>query len=508
MNNSRTGNSVRNITYSFVNKGITVVLAFVSRSIFIYCLGKEYLGIQGLFSDILTMLSLADLGFSTAMVFSMYKPLAESDTKKLAALTSFYKYVYRIIAIIITVIGISLIPFLKYLVNMETEIPHLTLYYVLYLANTVASYLTIYKTSILSADQKEYIITKFTGIFSIVCTIVTSIVLLLTRNFILYLVIQVIFTYGKNFYISYKAEKIYPYINEKGTLSKTERKKLFKTIGSGFIYKASGIILTGTDNILISIIVGTVFVGYYSNYTIISNQLSGFINILFYSLTASLGNLIVQESKKKCYEIFNIIQSASMIITSFCVICLFFLQEDLIRIWLGEQFILDKLILVAIVTNFYFLNALYPIRVYRDACGLYNKTKLIMIMTAIINIVISIILGKRLGLAGILFGTAISKILTFFWYEPIILFKEHFEKSSIYYFRDIIKNIMVIGIIFVIESFICAYITVNSWFSLILKGIVVSTIAILIILFFYWNSVGCKLVVSKARELINNKNIK
>lgn len=500
MNDSRTRNSVRNITFSLVNKTVTLVLAFVSRSIFIYCLGIEYLGIQGLFSDILTMLSLADLGFGAAMTFSMYEPLAENDTKKLAALTSFYRTVYSIIAVTITLIGILLIPFLKFLVNTDEEIPYLALYYLLYLANTVASYLVIYKTSILIADQKEYIITKFSSYFSIICTVISCVFLLLTKNFAGYLIIQVIFTYSRNFYISYKAGKMYPHINKKENLSKDEKKTLFKIIGSGFIYKVTGVILSGTDNTLISIIVGTATVGYYSNYMIVSNQLSGFINIIFYSLTASLGNLVVQESKKKRYEVFEVIQSMSMVISAFCVVCLFFLQEDLMKVWLGEKYLLDKLVLLGIVLNFYFTIALYPIRVYRDATGLYQKTKLIMIMTAILNLAISIVLGKIIGLAGILFGTSISKVLTYFWYEPIVLFKNHFDKSSIYYFIEIGKNIFIIGLISVTEIFVCSYMCVTGWITLILKGIIVSIIALIFSLLLYRKSEGVKMLIAQIEQ--------
>lgn len=496
MGNSRISNSVKNISFSLANKIINLLLAFVSRSIFIYCLGIEYLGIQGLFSDILTMLSLADLGFGAAMTFSMYKPLAENDTTKLAALSSFYRMVYRGIASIISIIGIALIPFLKYLVNTDTEIPYLTLYYVLYLANTVASYLVVYKTSILSADQKEYIITKYTSVFSVICTVVSCIFLLITKNFVVYLCIQVFFTYLRNFSVSHKAEKMYPYINEKNILSSSEKKNLFKIIGSGFIYKVTGVVLSGTDNTLISVIVGTAAVGYYSNYTIVSNQLTGFINIIFYSLTASLGNLVVQEGKKKRFEIFNVIQSISMVISSFCTICLLFLQEDFVRVWLGEKYVLDTLVLVAIVVNLYFTIALYPLRVYRDATGLYQKTKIIMLMTVVVNIFLSILLGKKIGLAGILFATSISRVVTYFWYEPIVLFKEHFDKSSLYYFGEIGKSILVICFISAIEHFACEFITVTGWLTLILKGCVVGGIAFIGVFAVYRKSAGVKMLLS------------
>lgn len=490
MENSRTENSVRNIFFSLVNRLIAILLAFISRSIFIRCLGVEYLGVQGLFSDILTMLSLADLGFNSAMTFSMYKPLADHDTKKLAALTSFYKNIYRIIAAIITLVGIALIPLLKYLVNTENEIHHLTLYYLLYLANTIASYVVVYKTAILTADQQEYIISKYTSVFNFACTFCSCIFLVITKNFAAYLLIQVMFTYARNFYLSHLAEKKYPYITEKGTLELNEKQNILRIIGAGFVYKLTGVVLSGTDNTLISIMIGTAMVGYYSNYILVSNQIIAFAGIIFGSLTASLGNLTVQASSSHQYRVFCSIQSISMTVSAFCSICMYMLQEDFVRVWLGETFVLNPGVLIAIVLNVYFSVALYPIRIYRDAIGLYRKTTPVMVMSAIENIVLSIIFGRIIGMAGILLATSVSKITTFFWYEPILIYKNQFHKSSYTYFLGIGKNLLVIIFLIILESIISRFISVHGWVSLIVKSIIIVPFTAFGIWFFYRKSEG------------------
>jgi O-antigen/teichoic acid export membrane protein len=216
MSSSRTENSVRNIIFSFGYQFVTLILSFVNRSIFIITLGVNYLGISGLFSDILQMLSLADLGFGVALTYSMYKPLAEHDYNKLAALTNLYRKVYRIIALVVTIIGLSLVPFLKYLINLKHPIPYITLYYIMYLANTVASYLVVYKTSILTADQKDYILNKYRSIFSVLQTLFMTIFLWITKNYFIYLLVQVIFTYVQNFYCSYIAEKRISFYKKEG----------------------------------------------------------------------------------------------------------------------------------------------------------------------------------------------------------------------------------------------------------------------------------------------------
>lgn len=503
--NSRTVNSLKNIIYSVGNNLLVLVLGFFSRSVFLYCLSVDYLGIQGLFSDILQMLSLADLGFGTAMTFSMYKPLAEKDYKKLAGLTDYYKKVYRIIAIAITVIGVALIPFLQYLVNLDNDLPYLKVYYVLYLANSIASYLVVYKTCILSADQKGYVLTKFSSIFSVIKTIVMIIVLFLTRNYILYLVTQVIFTYLNNFYASHVAEKMYPFIKEKVTLSVDETKGIFKNMSSVFLYKISSVLINATDNTLISIIVGTSYVGFYSNYSMIMLKISSVVNTIFYSLTASLGNVIVKDNEEKRYNVYKSMQSISTVLSAWCFVCVFLLIQDLIKVWLGTKYMLPIIVIVAMDINFYFSIVLLPIWVFREATGLYQKTRYIMLMTSIINVILSVVLGYKLGLAGILFATSISRLLTYFWYEPKLLFKEYFGRDCIEYFVNIGKNIIVTILILMPLLFLSYMFEVNNWLMLILKGISFSSLSLIILLLIYRKSEGIILLRSRFNSFAEKK---
>lgn len=501
MGESRTENSMKNISFSIFNQLLNVVLSFASRTAFIMCLNVDYLGISGLFGDIFSMLCLADLGFGTAMTYSMYKPLADKDYHKLAGLIQFYKMVYRTIALAISIIGIALIPFLPYLVNTEMEIKHLNLYYILMLANVVSSYLVVYKTSILNADQKTYLITKYTSIFSVVRTIFSIIFLFLTHSYTIYLVLQVFFTYGTNFFNSYIAGKNHPFIKEKVRLPKEETKGIFSNIKSVFLYKISSVLVNATDNTLISVIVSTTAVGYYSNYTIITNKIYNLVNTVFYSLTASIGNLIVKENYERRYQIFEIMQSVSLILTTFCLTCLFFLQEDFIRLWLGEKFLLDKLVLYAVLTNFYFSIILMPIWVFREATGLYQKTKYVMLMTAMVNVIVSILLGKAIGLAGIILATSISRLTTYFWYEPFLLFKQYFGKSCAIYFLGIIKNIIITVAVFIVVYFASSFIKVTNWFLFFLKATIVGGISLIMVVTFYHRTEGFKLLKERVSNL-------
>lgn len=502
MNDSRTTNSMKNIIFSIFNQLLNIVLAFVARKVFLMCLNVDYLGISGLFGDIFSMLCLADLGFGTAMTFSMYQPLAEKDYDRLAGLVNFYKKVYRIIAVAITAIGLALIPFLPYLVNTETEIEHLNWYYVLMLANVVASYLVVYKTCIISADQKSYLTTKYTSIFSILRTVFQIVFLLLTHNYTIYLLMQVAFTYITNFFNSYIAEKKYPYIKKKVQLPKEDTRGIFSNIKSVFIYKFSSVLINATDNTLISVIVSTTAIGYYSNYTTVSNRIYNIVNTVFYSLTASIGNLIVKESEERRYQIFEIMQSVSLVLSTFCLSCLLFLQEDFICLWLGKQYLLDKSVLYAILTNFYFSIVLMPIWVFREATGLYQKTKYVMLGTAAVNVITSVILGRMIGLAGIIFATSISRLVTYFWYEPFLLFREYFGKSCAIYFQGIAKSIASTFVVFGVAYIVSSFIPSSNWLWFFVKAIVVGSISLAMVILIYHRSEGFKLLRDRVIGMI------
>ncbi|MBA2915959.1 oligosaccharide flippase family protein [Lactobacillus crispatus] len=497
---SRTTNSIKNIIFSLAFQLVTLILSFVNRTIFIWILGVNYLGISGLFSDILSMLSLADLGFGVALTYSMYDPLAKHDYVRLAGLINLYKKVYRIIALAVTVIGVALVPFLKYLIHLDKPIPHITLYYLLFLANTVASYLVVYKTSILTADQKEYKLNKYRSIFSILQTTFMTIFLWLTHNYTVYLCVQVAFTYMQNFYCSYVAEKEYPFIKKKVELPFKDVKDIFKNLYSVFLYKISGVLLNATDNTLISILIGTSVVGIYSNYSLIITRATNLINTVFYSLTASLGNLVVKENAERRFKVFQMMQSMSVILSTICVCGFTFLIQDFIRLWLGNKYVLSNEVLIAIIINFYLGIILLPIWVYREATGLYQQTKYVMVLTAIINLGLSIVMGRTIGLAGILFASAIARLTTYFWFEPILLFKEYFGISSWVYFKGIIKSL-----IFTLGLMLAELLSANryyptTWIQFFFKVVMIGGMTVILVLMFYFNSPGLELIKEKFRK--------
>lgn len=498
----RTKKAAINVTFNLANQILTLILSFVSRTVFIWGLGAEYLGINGLFSDVLNLLSMADLGFGTAMVYSFYKPLADKDYKKMAGLTTFYKKIYTIIAMSVAVIGLALTPALPYLINLDTSIPHITLYYWLSLANVVFSYLCVYKTSILNADQQNYITVRISIIVNVVRSILQIVAIILWKSYTVYLLLGCISVLINNIVASRKATKKYPFIIDKVQLSSKEKKSIFTNVGSVFLYKVSSVLMNATTNLIISIVIGTLAVGYYSNYLLLQNKISMFYTLIFTSLTASIGNLIVKERAEKRYEIFQCEQSVSFIVCGIVIPCYVVLVNDLINVWLGEEFLLSRLCVYAIGLNMYLGCVLQPLWSYREATGLYRKTKWVMVLCAGLNLVFAIVFGYTVGLAGILFASSLARLLTYIWYEPKLLFREYFDTSAKIYYFQLLSNLLLIIVLILIVGKISELIIVVSFLSWIAKGIVVGCLTAVITIGFYWKSEGVKNLISKVMQFM------
>lgn len=505
MSKGRVQNSIRNVFFSLLNLIVTFILNFVSRTVFIYILGTEFLGINGLFSEILMMLSLADLGLGSAMVYSFYKPLSEKDNKKIISLINVYKKIYTYIALVVTIIGISIIPFLNYIIKLDEPINNLKIYYILFVLNSVASYLFIYKSSLLNADQKGYIISKFSMVFNSIRILIQIVFLLITHNYIVYLVIQILFTLINNIFIGYKVDKLYPYLKGNYKLQKEETKGIFDNVKSVFLYKVSGVLLNGTDNTLISLLVGTIYVGYYSNYNMIIGTISKFINTMFTALTASIGNLMTEGNNEKRFNVFKIIQTGSFIIGGISTICLYLLIDDFINLWIGKSFIFDKFTLIAILSNFYLSSVLPPIWIYREAAGIFKKTKYLMLITATINLFLSIILGKVYGIGGIIGASLISRLVTYFWYEPILLYKMYFTSSVKKYFISHLLNIiLLLGTILLVDK-LTQFIIVLEWSTFIIKAGLVFILTTIVYFIIYSMTKEFKYLVVLGRNMILRK---
>lgn len=469
---SRLGNTLRNFKFGAAAQLVVTLLGFVSRTVFIRVLGMEYSGVNGLYTSILDVLSLTELGLADVVIYSLYKPLAEGDTDRLAALMGYYKVIYRYIAFAVGVIGLCLVPFLRVLVKSQIDRFHLVLYYLMFLANSVCSYLLVYKASIIQADQKRYLISKYNMLFKLLATLLQIVLLLVLRNFTVYLSIQIGMTVVNNLYVSRKADRLYPCLREKRELPKEEKKAIFRDVRHMFSYKAGGQLLNGTDNLYISSMISTATVGIYDNYTMIQTMVvTAFTNTLNQAVLGSIGNLNAtgtREQKKQIFDAYSLVFSW---ITTFCALSLLALYNPFIRIWAGEDWLLPMSTVAVICLNYFLPNVLTPVWSYRNTTGLFRETRDILLYAAGINLVLSYFMGLRWGLTGILAATAVSRVLTSFWYEPYLLHKRIFGCSSIPFFLRQGACLGVVVLSFAVITLVSSLCGLGVWGDFFLRGV-------------------------------------
>ncbi|SHJ13767.1 lipopolysaccharide biosynthesis protein [Parasporobacterium paucivorans] len=428
---SRAVNSIRNTIFGVINQVVKTLLTFVCRTILIKTLGAQYLGINGLYLNILSMLSLAELGVGNVLIYTLYKPIAAQNTDKIRNLLIFFRRIYSLIAVSVLVLGLMLVPLLKYLVKSELPYRSQVIYYLIFLLNSVMSYFVVYKSILINADQKNFMVNIINTILTIIQNGAQIIILLFFRNYTAFLLVLVFSTIMNNLTISIIADKKYPFLKQKARFQKEieEKRKLVDNIKATFFYKIGGVLMTSTDNILISIMLGTVVVGYYSNYSMIVVMVGTFISILTDAFLASLGNLNAQDDKEKSYQMYKTMTLFFHWIGAFCTIAFLLVFRDFVAIWVGEEYILDMPTTAAIVITFYLSCISNQNWMYRETMGIFMKVKYLMFIAAMVNLVFSVILGLIAGLPGILIATAIGRVTTIFWREPLILFRDIFGKK-------------------------------------------------------------------------------
>ena len=514
-NNSRTINSIKNITTGFLGQFIQVLLGFINRTIFIRFLSTEYLGINGLFSNILSILSLAELGVGSAIIYALYKPLAEKDNKRVSLLMNFYSRAYKVIGIVIIVIGLAIIPFLNIIIKETPQITEsLYVIYILYLFNTAITYFFSYKNSIIVADQKSYIASLISYVISFIQTILQIVILVITKNFLLYLLVQSIGAFVYNIIISRTANKMYPFLKEKdiGKLDKQTKKSLTINIRSLMIVKLSGVLVNNTDNFIITYFSGLSMVGLSSNYTMLIGIINTMLSQIFGGITASIGNLNAKENNEKRVEFFNIINFANFWLFGFSAICIIALLGDVIKIWLGELYVLPMNISIILAINFYIVGMQNVVWAYKNTMGLFKYGRYVLLFTATINLVLSMIWGLKFGLFGIFLATAISRLATNVWYDPYAVYKYGLKINPIKYLIQYVKYALTIFIALIITLILCNLVNSNMFVELILKVIICLIIPNIIILIFFIRSEELKYFINILRKIItrikSSKNIK
>lgn len=446
-NRSRTEYSILNIMTGVGGYFLNTILGFVSRMVFVRCLAADYLGVSGLFTNVLSMLSLAELGVGSAIVFALYMPLAENDEEKIASLMKVYSKAYRTIGVLITIGGLLLMPFIDLIIQEQPNISeNIYLLYVVNLFNTASSYFFSYRTSLLIAAQRNYIVSGISYAVAILQSMVQIIYLLVFRNYFGYLLIQVAGTLLYNIIVSRVAIRQFPFIKNKNAkkLSKDEQQNLFANIRDLMIYKISSVLVNSTDNILITFFNGLATTGMASNYTLLVNTLNSLLNQIFNSLTASIGNHNASESVEKRVELFNFLNMMNFWIFGWATLGIYFCSSDLVYLCFGESYVLSDKIPFILAVNFYTSGITNVIGTYKHTMGLFHYGRFVQVFTGIINLVLSVFWGDLWGLFGILSATVVARICTHLWYTPYVVYRYGFKKKVKDYWGRYVKYLLIL----------------------------------------------------------------
>lgn len=474
MGNTRTAKAFKNIYYGIVTQILTISLNFILRTIFIKFLSIEYLGINGLFTNIITILSLSELGIGISMTYSLYKPLAKKNYSRVNAIINLMRKIYTTIGLLILILGLGLIPFLKFFIADYSKFNNLNLLYFLFLLNTVCSYICAHYRNLLTADQQEFVNQKNRSFFKLLLCILQIVILYKTKNFFLYLGAQIIITIIENFWLSTKVKKKYPFLksNHYEKLEFSEIREMFKFTLGAFSQKIGYTILSSTDNIVISRFMGSYMVGVLSNYLMIITTIKGLIYIIVNSVQASIGNLVAESTVEKEEEVFYRINFIYSWIYGVSSILLVILLPDFISIWVGDKFILDRSIINIIILNFYLVGMRQAVATFITAKGLLWYLKFKPIFEVIINLLFSVILIKKIGIKGVFLGTMISTLLTSFWYEPFVLFRKGFNVNTNKYFNKYAQYILILFFSWILAYKVSGILVFGGISALIIKGII------------------------------------
>lgn len=507
---------MKNVRLALVCQVITLITNFVVRRLIVSFLSPEYLSVGGLFTNIMTVLSLAELGVGTSITFSLFKPLNEGDEGKLRALMRLFRRAYTVIGTVVFALGLALLPLLRFFVDdfdaAIAAVPDFYVIYVLYVVNSAASYFLSYSRTLIIADQKRYVTSVFSSLSQAALCIAACVVLWLTKNYVIFMAITVGVTLAENVGLFIFSKKTYPYLNNKDVppLDDGDRSTIKANVTASMMHNVGGVLVNGTDNIIISRFVSFLTEGVYTAYHLIAAAVDSILRPIFQSATASFGDLSVEENGERRREVFSRMFFAGAWLYGFCAVCIAVLSRHFVGLWLGDGFEIDEPSVMLVALNFYLVGMRRPGISAREAMGLLRYDKWKSIAEAAINVVISIILAKPLGLFGVLLGTTISSMLTCFWVEPLVLCRRGFGTGMGWFFLRYGIYTLVTGGAFAASYFACRAVPTGGILGFIIKAAICLVVTNLIYLVVYCRidefKYFYKLMISKIKRSSDKTN--
>lgn len=477
---SRTENATKNLKVAVICKLGLFGMAFVARTVFIRILGAEYAGVSSLYSNLLNLLNLAEFGFGGVLTYELYKPLKEHDEETITTLVALFKKIYSVVIAVVLGSGLLLIPFLGVIVKSNLNSRDLLIYYLLYLLNSVTSYFVAYRKIVIEADQKRYIENLIDVGSKFAMYLFQTVYLIFTKDFLGYLILQILFTVLMNVILHRISLKIYPYLRKlprKQSISEDSRKRIYRNSRSMFITKLSIVVLNQTDSIIISILFGTVMVGYYSNYYMLVTYILSIYGIVFSSIEASVGNLNVDAASKKSFQVYKRLDYMLFGVNLICTVVFLCVVQDFIGVWIGEQYRQGFSLVLSLMFSFYLQCAMDITSTFRQTMGLFVVTKRVYPVMVVLNVILSVILGKWIGITGVALATGASRLLTSFWYEGKCVYLKMGHRLGEYLCRQTYFFLVLIAT-GGISYCICRSLPVTGILAVLIKGLASLLIAI------------------------------
>lgn len=486
-NRSRSSLALRN---SFVSGLVTLLnfpIQFINRYFMVHYLGVTYLGLTSLFTNILSVLSLADLGIGSAIVFLLYKPLADHDIDKVSVIMKYYRYIYRAIALIIFALGVIIMPFLRFFVGKSISYPHVYLLFLIYLLGSASSYLFSYNQSLLYANQENRVVSWINLVVTYVMLSIQIYTVLLYKDPLLYAALFVFSNFVTNIFVAIYVNRKYPLKKTREKLDKKSKKLLVQNVIGNMFMRISGVVVTGTDNILLSTFAGVVIVGLYANYVTITSVIQKFMNQIIGAISGSIGNFAVTKSRRESERLFNNLQFINFLILNVAFLGIYFLSNDVISLWLGKKYILSQLNIFLIAISFYTMNYRMLGWSFISIYGLARYMKAFSVNEMVANVVFSLLYLAvfKLKLTGVLLGTITSTVLTVAWQDPYIIFHHAFHSSMKPYVRRYFYNLLIVLVEFAGISFANNLLAANVWLHFFELLVIVVLVGIIVPMLFY-----------------------
>lgn len=440
----RMNNSLKNIKFNIIFFLVNSLLIFVSKTVLIKYLGSEYTGLNTIFTNLISFMNVAEMGITSAITYSLYRPLEYKDYKTINSLLNAFRGIYRIIGIIVSMIAIIFMMFIsKIIPNSSIGYAYIYIYFIIFALKTILSYYFTYLQILIVADQRSYIITKISGTINIIKVLLQIITSIIFKNYTLWIVLEFGFTLFNFFIINLKIKKTYYWLNfdnEKFNFLEFFKKHrdITQNTKNLIIHKISKVIIYQTDSILLSSFTSLQMVTIYSNYAMITNLINSLLSQIFNGIKSSIGSLIAEGDNQKVYHLWKEIIYIGFIIALISSYCFYKNVNNLIYIWLGKEYIISNEIVVIIALNMLFLTLRNIMDIFKEGYGLFWD-KNISLVEALINFIISIILVRRIGLMGIVLGTAVGNMFIVLFWQPYVIYKYGFKRTGKECFIIIIK---------------------------------------------------------------------